>query len=248
MSFQPGDHMADYTIILKHREEVAEETMAFYFDIAGTGYTFKAGQNAAFTLFEPPETDIAGNTRTLSFASSPNDLSSLMIAMRMRRSSFKNSLRALPLGAKLRVTSAIGSFSLHADGSKPAVFLVGGIGITPVLSILAHAAEQALPHQIYVFYSNRDARKVAFLDELQRWEKTNQVFTLIPTVTTPNGSVWPFEHGRIDAQMLARYIPEVHKQIYYVCGPPEMVTAMQKLLYGLGVNEDNIRSEEFGGY
>jgi len=240
--------MADYTIILKHREEVAEETMAFRFDIAGTGYTFKAGQNAAFTLLEPPETDTAGNTRTLSFASSPNDLSSLMVAMRMRRSAFKNSLRALPIGSKLRVSSAIGSFRLHTDGSKPAVFLVGGIGITPVLSILAHAAEQALPHQIYVFYSNRDVRKVAFLHELQRHEKINPGFTLIPTVTTPNGSVWPFEHGRIDAQMLARYIPEVHKPIYYVCGPPEMVTAMQKLLYRLGVNEDNIRSEEFGGY
>jgi len=240
--------MADYTITLKHREEVAEETMAFHFDIAGTGYTFKAGQNAAFTLLEPPETDTAGNTRTLSFASSPNDLSSLMVAMRMRRSAFKNSLKALPLGSKLRVSSAIGSFRLHADGSKPAVFLVGGIGITPVLSILAHAAEHALPHQIYVFYSNRDARKVAFLRELQKWEKTNPAFTFIPTVTTPNGSVWPFEHGRIDAQMLARYIPEVHTPVYYVCGPPEMVMAMQKLLYGLGVNEDNIRSEEFGGY
>jgi len=45
-----------------------------------------------------------------------------------------------------------------------------------------------------------------------------------------------------------RYIPEVHKPVYYVCGPPEMVTAMQKLLYSLRVNEDNIRSEEFGGY
>lgn len=240
--------MADYTIILKHREEVAEDTMAFRFDITGTGYTFKAGQNAAFTLLDPPETDIAGNTRTLSFASSPNDLSSVIVAMRMRRSAFKNSLRALPVGSKLRVSSAIGSFSLHTDSSKPAVFLVGGIGITPVLSILAHAAERALPHQIYVFYSNRDARKVAFLDELQRLEKTNPAFTFIPTVTTSNGSVWPFEHGRIDAQMLTRYIAEVHKPVYYVCGPPEMVTAMQKLLYSLGVNEDNIRSEEFGGY
>ena len=240
--------MADYTIVLKHREEVAEDTMAFRFDITGTGYTFKAGQNAAFTLLDPPETDSAGNTRTLSFASSPNDLSSLMVAMRMRRSSFKNSLRALPLGAKLRVTSAIGSFSLHTDSSKPAVFLAGGIGITPVLSILAHATERALPHQIYVFYSNRDPRKAAFLDELQRLEKTNPAFTLIPTVTTPNGSDWPFQQGRIDAQMLTRFIPEVHKPVYYVCGPPEMVTAMQKLLYSLGVNEDNIRSEEFGGY
>jgi len=67
-------------------------------------------------------------------------------------------------------------------------------------------------------------------------------------VTILNGSVWPFEEGRIDAEMLVRHIPEVRKPVYYVCGPPEMVAAMQKLLSGLGVNEDNIRSEEFGGY
>jgi ferredoxin-NADP reductase len=240
--------MAEYTITLRHREEVAEETMSFYFDIAGTGYTFKAGQNAAFTLLDPPETDIAGNTRTLSFASSPNDLTSLMVAMRMRRSAFKNSLRALPLGAKLKASSAVGSFRLHTDINKPAAFLVGGIGITPVLSILAHAAEQALPHRIYLFYSNHDPRKVAFLDELRRLGETNPLFTFIPTVTTLNGSAWPFERGRIDAETLARHIPEVHKPVYYVCGPPEMVAAMQKLLSGLGINEDDIRSEEFGGY
>src|SRR4029077_16893493 len=125
MSFQPGDHMADYTILLKHREEVAEETMAFYFDIAGTGYTFKAGQNAAFTLFEPPETDTAGNTRTLSFASSPNDLSSLMIAMRMRRSAFKNSLRALPIGSKLRVAFCYSLFQIAHGGHQPRRFFGG---------------------------------------------------------------------------------------------------------------------------
>lgn len=67
-------------------------------------------------------------------------------------------------------------------------------------------------------------------------------------MTILNGSVWPFEEGRIDAEMLVRHIPEVHRPVYYVCGPPEMVAVMQKLLSGLGVNEDNIRSEEFGGY
>ena len=240
--------MADYTITLKHREEVAEGTMAFYFDITGIGYTFKAGQNAAFTLLDPPETDIAGNTRTLSFASSPHDLTSLMVAMRMRKSAFKNSLKALPLGAKLRASSAVGSFTLHRDSAKPAVFLVGGIGITPVLSILAHAAEKALPHQIYLFYSNHDPRKAAFLAELRRQERTNPALKFIPTVTTLNGSVWPFERGRIDAEMLARHIRVRDKPVYYICGPTGMVAATQSLLCGLGIDEESIRSEEFGGY
>jgi ferredoxin-NADP reductase len=142
----------------------------------------------------------------------------------------------------------MGSFTLHRDSSKPAVFLVGGIGITPALSILAHATEQGSPHRICLFYANHDPEKVAFLDELQMWQKRNANFTFVPTVTTPNGSSWPYERGRIDPEMLTRYLPKMHGPVYYVCGPAGMVAAMQKLLAHLGVDEDSIRTEEFGGY
>ena len=90
-----------------------------------------------------------------------------MVAMRMRNSAFKNSLKMIPLGAKLRVSPPIGSFTLHRDSSKPAVFLVGGIGITPVLSILAHATDRSLPHRIYLFYCNHDPGKMAFLERVR---------------------------------------------------------------------------------
>src|ERR1700722_1200394 len=240
--------MDEYIVTLTGREQVAQDTMAFWFDVAGAGYTFRAGQNAAFTLLNPPETDAAGNVRTLSVASSPNDPTTLMVAMRMRKSAFKNSLKMLPLGTELRVSSPMGSFTLHRDRSKPAVFLVGGIGITPVLSILAHATEQDLPHRIYLFYANHDPEKVAFLNELKMWQKRNVNFMFIPTVTAANSSAWPYERGRIDSEMLARYLPKTHGPVYYVCGPAEMVAAMQKILAQLGVDEDSIRTEEFGGY
>jgi ferredoxin-NADP reductase len=240
--------MDKHIVTLKDRKQVAQDTMAFWFDVAGAGYAFKAGQNAAFTLFDPPETDGAGNIRTLSLASSPNSPTSLMVAMRMRKSAFKNSLKILPLGAKLAVSSPMGSFTLHRDGSRPAVFLAGGIGITPVLSILAHATKRGLPHRIYLFYSNHDAEKAALLGELQMCQKANANFTFIPTVTTPNGASWPYERGRIDSEMLARHLTETQGPVYHVCGPGEMVAALQKVLAKLGVDEDSIRTEEFGGY
>jgi ferredoxin-NADP reductase len=240
--------MDEYIVTLKDRKQVAQETMAFWFDVAGSGYTFRAGQNATFTLLDPPETDPAGNSRTLSLASSPNASTSLLVAMRMRKSAFKNSLKMLPLGTRLRVSSPMGSFTLHRDSSRPAVFLAGGIGITPVLSILAHATEEGLPHRIYLFYSNHGPEKAAFLGELQMWQKKNADFTFIPTVTSPNDSSWLYERGRIDPEMLSRHLSEIHGPVYYVCGPAGMVAAMQKLLAHLGVDEDSIRTEEFGGY
>jgi ferredoxin-NADP reductase len=240
--------MDEYIVTLKDRKQVAQDTMAFWFQVAGAAYTFRAGQNAAFTLLDPPESDAAGNIRTLSVASSPNAPDSLMVAMRMRKSAFKNSLKMLPLGAKIRMSSPMGSFTLHRDSSKPAVFLVGGIGITPVLSILAHATEESAPHRIYLFYSNHDPAKVAFLNELEMWQNRNAHFTFVPTVTTPNGSSWRYERGRIDAEMLTRHLTDTHGPVYYVCGPAEMVAAMRKLLAQLGVDDDSLKTEEFSGY
>jgi ferredoxin-NADP reductase len=80
------------------------------------------------------------------------------------------------------------------------------------------------------------------------WQKKNADFTLIPTVTTPNGSSWLYERGRIDPGMLSRYLSDIHRPVYYVCGPAEMVAALQKLLAHQGIDEDSIRTEEFGGY
>jgi hypothetical protein len=118
--------MTEYLLPLKYRQKVARDTMAFWFNTLGTGYTFKAGQNADFLLIDAPKTDGDGNARTFSFATSPNDPAYLMIAMRMRKSAFKENLRTIPLGTQFKVTPPMGSFTLHKDSSKPAVFLAGG--------------------------------------------------------------------------------------------------------------------------
>jgi len=94
--------MAEFLLPLKHPQVVATGTMAFWFDTLGTGFTFKAGQNAHFILIDPPKTDGEGNARTFSFANSPNDRASLMVAMRMRKSAFKESLQTIPLVTRLK--------------------------------------------------------------------------------------------------------------------------------------------------
>jgi ferredoxin-NADP reductase len=80
--FGRGD---EYIVTLKDRKQVAQDTMVLWFEVASSGYSFRAGQTAAFTLLDP-----AGNIRTLSVASSPAAPNSLIVAMRMRKSAFKN--------------------------------------------------------------------------------------------------------------------------------------------------------------
>ena len=240
--------MQEYLLALKERQEIARDTMALMFDTVGSGYTFKAGQNANFVLIDPPETDTQGNIRTFSFASSPSNKASLMIAMRMRNSAFKKSLQAIPLGAKLNVTRAMGSFTLHKDSSKPAVFLAGGIGVTPARSIIEWATEERLPHKIYLFCSNRHADGMPFLNDFECFERRNPNFELIATLTDSEECGWRHEFGRIDKQMLSRHLPQISELIYYLVGPPGMVAAMRELLDALGVSEDSVKTEEFGGY
>jgi len=167
----------------------------------------------------------------------------------MRDTAFKRSLKEVPLDTEVKLGSAAGSFTLHKNPSKPAVFLAGGIGITPFLSIVRQADHDRLPHKLYLFYSNRRPEDAAFLDTLQTLETTNPNFHLICTMTEMSKSKkeWKGETDLID-KMLSRHLAVLQGPIYYIAGPPTMVAAMRQTLVGAGVEEDNIRAEEFAGY
>jgi ferredoxin-NADP reductase len=240
--------MADQKYKLTRREEVAEGTIAFHFE-KPSGFDFKAGQSADVTLIDPPDTDAEGNTRTFSIASPPFE-NELVFTTRMRDTAFKRSLKKVPLATGVKIGSAAGSFTLHRNPAKSAVFLAGGIGITPFLSIVRQANHDRLPHKLYLFYSNRRPEDAAFLDTLQNLEKTNPNFRLICTMTEMSKSKkdWKGETALIDKEMLSKHLAVLQGPIYYIAGPPTMVAAMRQTLVGAWVEEDDIRAEEFAGY
>jgi len=237
-----------YASRLLNRVEVAEGTIAFHFE-KPTGFDFKPGQSADLTLPNPPETDAEGNVRTFSIASAPFE-DQLMFATRMRDTAFKRSLKKMPLGTVVKMDSAMGSFTLHKNSAKPAVFLAGGIGVTPFSSIIRQADHDRAPHKLYLFYSNRRPEDAPFVEVLQNLEKTNPQFRFIATMTEMRRSkkTWNGETGRIDQEMLSKYLNELRGPIYYVAGPPALVSGMRKMLVASGVDEDDIRSDEFSGY
>jgi len=240
--------MADFEMTLVDRQRIARGTMTFWFDTNGSDYDFRAGQHADFAFMHPSVRDEGDNSRTFSLANSPHDSGLVMIAMRMRETRFKTALISAALGTKFRVSRPRGSFTLHKDSARPAVFLAGGIGITPVRSILDWATQERMPHKLYLFYSNREAVDAAFLEELETLAARNPGFTLIPTITRLTYSAWRHETGRIDREMLSRYLPGLNTPVFYVAGPSGMVAAMSELLRSSGVSEDDMRTEEFGDY
>lgn len=233
---------------LLSRQEVAERTSAFLFE-KPPNWTFKAGQYLDMTLIDPAETDAEGNTRTFSIASGPRE-EILMVATRMRDTAFKRVLHAMAPGTAVKIEGPSGSLTLHNNVARTAVLLAGGIGITPFRSMVLGAAREKLPHRIFLFYSNRRPEDAPFLDELQHLEKENPNYKLIASMTEMAKShrAWHGETGLIDEAMLARHLKDAVSPVYYVAGPPEMVKGLHKMINEAGVDDDDIRAEEFAGY
>jgi ferredoxin-NADP reductase len=236
------------TIKLKSRKEIATETMAFHFE-KPAGFTFIPGQAGDFTLSNPPETDAEGNKRSFSLAGAPYE-PDLIIATRMRDTAFKRSLKTIRLGTELTLDAPWGELVLHDDATITAVFLTGGIGITPVRSIVLQATHDKAARKLVLFYSSHQPEDAAFLDELTQAQNENPNFTLVATMTDMGKSAqpWQGETGAIDKAMLLKYLGDLATPIYYISGPPDMVNAMQKMLDEAGVKSSNIRAEEFSGY
>jgi ferredoxin-NADP reductase len=129
---------------------------------------------------------------------------------------------------EVKLEGPFGDLKLHTDVKRTAVFLAGGIGITPFHSILLDAARRKLPHRIFLFYSNRRPEDAAFLDELQALEKQDANYTFVGTMTEMEKSKhsWQGERGLINKEMLAKYLKGAASPIYYIAGPPAMVTGL----------------------
>lgn len=236
-----------FSTTLLGSEEVAAGTRTFHF-AKPEGFTYEAGQSIDLFLVDPPETDAEGNKRAYSLSSSPDE-SNLAITTRMRDTAFKRVLGSLPVGSSLQLDGPFGSMTLHKNTAKPAVFLAGGIGITPFYSIIKDAAHKQLPHTLTLLYSNRTPDDAAFHEEIQNIAETYEQLTYIPTMTDrERNSAWNGESGYITGEMIKRYVPDGANAIFYMAGPLPFVTAMKTAIADAGGDPDNIRFEEFTGY
>jgi ferredoxin-NADP reductase len=228
------------------KEEIAGGTMAFYFE-KPEGFEYRAGQFADYTLINPPETDAEGDTRGFSLITAPFE-EYIGAATRLRDTAFKRTLKDLPLGTEVKLDAPYGDFTLHKTETTPAVFLIGGIGVTPVRSMVAQATHDKTAHKITLLHANKTQSAAPFAGDFEQFAKENPNFNFVPVVTDETPADWAGEHGRIDETILKRHIPDLNAPIYYLSGPEGMVKAMRQLLIGLNVNEDNIKTEEFTGY
>ena len=177
--------------------------------------------------------DKRGTTRAFTISSSPTE-DFLMITTKKGVSKFKKHLASLKTGNTVESSHPAGTFIL--DESSPAVFIAGGIGITPFRSMIKYAVDQKLSTPITLIYSN-STDDFLFKRKLDEWRKVYAKLELVYTVTSSTG------------RLTALYPkPYTLNPIYYLAGPPKMVDDFEKILLDLGVDETNIRYDRFDGY
>ena len=219
--------------------------------------SYAAGQFAFFDIggvYDDPK----GPIRHFTISSSPTE-NFIMLSTRIRDSPYKKRLSNLERDAKVKVRGPEGQFILHEDYSKPAVFLSGGIGVTPFRSMIKYATDKQLPLKIVMFDSNRNRDNILFKNEFDDWANINKNLKIIYTISedeqqqqsSSTTNDWRGEYGRIDKAMILKYLDTnvLNNSVYYICGPPSMLKAMQALLQDdLEIPEERIKVEEFVGY
>jgi ferredoxin-NADP reductase len=138
-----------------------------------TPFNYTAGQFAFFDIggvYNDPK----GPIRHFTISSSPTE-NFIMFSTRIRDSPYKQRLLTLEKGAKVKIRGPEGQFVLHEDYSKPAVFLSGGIGVTPFRTMIKYATDKQLPLKIVMFDSNRNRDNILFRKEFDEWAKVTKI-------------------------------------------------------------------------
>lgn len=240
--------MALEVITLARKAPVADGIIGFHFS-KPDGFEFRAGQTVDLTLPDPPEPNRRGSTRTFNLSSAPFE-HHLVCTTRVRDSAFKQVLSGAPVGTEIALDGPRGSFTLPDDAERTLVFITGGIGVTPVRSIIRQVDHDSSPHRILLFFANKTPSAAPYLDELTEIAADNDSITVVPTMTqlTDGRPPWSGETGRISRAMLARYLDDLTEPVYYLSGPGRMVLDMRAELIAAGVADTDIRLEAFGGY
>jgi ferredoxin-NADP reductase len=220
-----------------------ENTIAFEIEKPDS-FNFIAGQTIDISLTDNELSDPKGNKRIFSIASSPSE-KNLLFATRLSGSVFKNKLNSIKINDQLEIAGPFGAFKLHPDVTIPAVFIAGGIGITPFRSMILAAQDHDFPHKIFLFFSNNDSEKIPFHYTFSNINHAH--FQYIPTITD-KAERWTGEVGRIDSDLIRKYFLNVNEPIYYLAGPNQMVNSMKKMILGFGVPPDHIKQSIFIGY
>ena len=214
------------------KREVAKDTWEMRL-ARPRGFDFRAGQFCEIVLPELRARDARGAHREFSIASSPREERVIRIAFRNTKSGFKKTLLGMKYGNAVKLDGPFGQWSLPESVEQPLLFIAGGIGITPFMSMMSEAQASKKKYHITLFAINREFDSIPYRDKLGALGGKN--VRVIHYLGRPGKK-----------EFLG--IPGIKKSKIYVAGPPGMVQDVVAMLRGAGLSQKNVIVEEFSGY
>ena len=205
------------------------------------GFTFSPGQWGYFTV----DGDKGKASRSLSFSSSPTE-PHLEFTKRISDSDFCKIVEQLNTDDEVSFTGPMGTL-VYKGGLEKVTFLAGGIGITPIRSILKYAIDEEIKGEKTLIYGNLNVEETAFAEEIGQWENQDPGLKVIHVLEKP-AEGWRGPTGFINSSVIKESILDLSAQTYYVSGPPAMVKAVTMCLDELGIQRDRVYKEELEGY
>ncbi len=151
----------------------------------------------------------------------------------------------LAVGDRLDVSGPFGVFTLRDGRDSDIVFVGGGAGMAPILSVLRSLAGKGSTRKVTYYYGARSQRDLCFEKELYALTETLPNFSFVPALSEADArEPWDGEVGFI-TDVVKRYETDLSGTDCYVCGPPPMVEAAMDVLAGLGAPEKNIYYDKF---
>lgn len=227
-------------------EEIIDETpkvKAFRCKIPkGTEIKFYSGQFFMVSI----DADKEKIKRAYSIASSPSQKDYIEIGLD-KVGKFSAKLFDAKPGDTLIFKGPYGKFYFAEEMENNLILIGGGVGITPLMSIVRLCNDKNLSNRIRLIYSVRTPEDIIYKDELEKIKNESTSFDYSITITRPeHHHNWQERTGRINEEMLKETIEDVNGSLFFICGPNEFVKAKIEMLKKLGAAKEQIRTDVWG--
>lgn len=149
-------------------------------------------------------------------------------------------------GSALDVAAPAGKFVFTGEESDSIVLVGGGVGITPMMSVIRYLTDTAWKGSIHLLYCCRTTNDFIYREELEHLQRRHANLHVVATMTRADGTVWMGLKGRFTTELIQESVPDITGKRIHICGPPAMMEAITDMLDELGVPKDNIKTEAFG--
>jgi ferredoxin-NADP reductase len=205
-------------------------------------FDFDPGQWMFITLFDGDEK----KRKHFTISSSPTEREFIEFTKKITDHEFSVLLDTLHPGDRVDIDGPYGNFTFK--GEYPRVGMItGGIGITPLRSIIRYCTDSGVSAQITLLYGNRNEESIVFREELEDLMRKNPSLQVIHCLSRP-GDGWKGRKGHVDMQLISEEIPDYGERIFYVSGPSALVNDIVQALKILNIPDAMVRTEQFPGY